>query len=216
MGASIRNKLRYALLKILERFGYYYPKRLQYKHLVRYFYFHDLYREIEDVPGDIVECGVAYGESLIVWATLAKQEEKGRKVYGFDSFEGFPEPSAHDTSERHAKKGEFGDARMNLVRSMLQKASVPMPTLVKGFVEDTAKTYDGTIALLHIDVDLYEGYKAVLEHLFDKVAPGGIVAFDEYRDPHWPGATKAVDEFLKGRYPVQKARYVNKYYIVKK
>ena len=39
--------------------------------------------------------------------------------------------------------------------------------------------------------------KAVLDNIYDRMVPGGIIAFDEYSIPEWPGETKAVDEFIK-------------------
>jgi hypothetical protein len=38
-----------------------------------------------------------------------------------------------------------------------------------------------------------------LTALYEKVVPGGLIMFDEYRDDRWPGATKAIDEFFAGR-----------------
>ena len=72
--------------------------------------------------------------------------------------------------------------------------------LVKGWFSDTLPNYDGAnIALLHIDADLYDSYKSVLDNLWAKVAVGGIVVFDEYHSDGWPGARKAVDEFFDTR-----------------
>ena len=50
------------------------------------------------------------------------------------------------------------------------------------------------IALLHIDVDVYEPSKIILELLWDKVVPGGILVLDDYGTVE--GETKAVDEFF--------------------
>lgn len=70
-------------------------------------------------------------------------------------------------------------------------------TLVKGWFSETLPCHPvDRIALLHIDADLYESYKEALQHLWPRVAVGGIVAFDEYHLPEWPGAKKAVDEFF--------------------
>src|SRR3989338_1750422 len=51
---------------------------------------------VHDLDGDIVECGVGWGCSLLYWALLAREEAKGRRIWGFDSFEGFPEPGPED------------------------------------------------------------------------------------------------------------------------
>ena len=210
------NRARYIIIKSLEKLGYFYPERLQYKNLVKFFFYKELFDKAKHLDGAIVECGVAYGQSLIVWSTLAKAEGKDRKVFGLDSFEGFPEPSKLDTSQRNAQKGEFKGATQKRVESIIRKASVPMPTLVKGFFSNTLPSFKERVAVLYIDADLYESYKIVLESLYDQVVPGGIIGFDEYGEQNWPGATKAVDEFFKGKdIPIQKAEYLEKYFVMK-
>src|ERR1017187_6372620 len=52
------------------------------------------------------------------------------------------------------------------------------------------------IALLNLDVDLYEPTKAALESLYPLVVSGGIVLFDDYGWEQWPGASRAVDEYF--------------------
>ena len=47
-----------------------------------------------------------------------------------------------------------------------------------------------------LDCDIYESYKECLEFFYPRLVPGGVVLFDEYNDPPWPGCNKAVDEFL--------------------
>ena len=190
------NKLRNFIRKSLRSQGYIFPERMNYKKFARLFYFHDLYQQIENLEGAVVECGVAYGDSIVVFAALAEREGKKRKVFGFDSFAGFPEPAKEDVSSRNPKAGEFGDATLTRVKNQIQKAGVPMPTLVKGFVKDTLPSFNEPIAFLHIDVDLYEPYKDVLNNLYGHVVSGGVIAFDEYNHMHWPGAKRAVDEFV--------------------
>ncbi len=215
-------KIRHYLFDLVQyyekKYSILFPEYSNFKYLRKVFFLHDLCDDVAHLDGDIVECGVAYGNGLITFATFAKLEGKGRKVYGFDSFEGFPTPSIFDKSHRASIKGEYGDANQNYVARVIRNANVGEVQLVKGYVEDTAKTYTGTIALLYIDLDLYEGYKSTLEAMFDKVVPGGIVAFDEYDDPKWPGAKKAVDEFLATlpkRYELKKAKHIHKFYFVK-
>lgn len=215
--------IRYRIIDPFRRFlkyrGLWFPSINSYKKMTRFFNFKDLYDKIENIEGDIVETGVAFGYSLIVFGILAKQEGKGRKIIGFDSFEqGFPEPSQFDKSKRNTKKGDFSTSTLARVKKILSKVDIEEPILVKGFFEDTLPKYNfkNGIALLHIDADIYIGYKNSLDYLYDQVAKGGIIAFDEYNDEKWPGATKAVNEFLeKTGEKIQKARYIEKYYVVK-
>jgi len=215
---KILNPLRYKLIKLGRRLGYVFPERLRYDRWVqKYFYLFGLYQKIENVEGEIVECGVAYGETLITLGILAKREGKGRTVYGLDSFEGFPEPTSFDSSPREPKKGQFSDGTMRLVERQIEKADIPNPVLIKGFLCDTVPSLPAKkIAFLHIDVDMYEGYRDALT-LYDRVSPGGVIAFDEYDRPNWPGATKAIDEFLKKtRETLQQDKYSGKYFFIKK
>lgn len=152
----------------------------------------------EGISGDVIECGVGRGISLTFIGYFMQRLEFPGKLYGFDSFEGFPEPSKHDASTRNAIRGDlwsrtsqefvrdhFAPAAFNGVRERL--------TLVPGFFDRSlVDAPSGDIALLHLDVDLYESYKTCLEKLGPRVK--GVIVYDEYRSPKWPGATRAIDE----------------------
>lgn len=187
-----------------------------YEALTRIFYLKELYDKIKNIEGDVVECGIAYGGSFLILGALAKHEGRGRRLYGLDSFEGFPDPTIEDKNEyKVIGKGKYGDASIEQVEKLFQAVDLPKPTIIKGFLEDTAGSFKnqvGQIAFLHIDVDLYSAYKVTLKQLFDKVAQGGIVLFDEYDEPTFPGATKAVDEFFAGtNYQLQRIKHMDKY-----
>jgi hypothetical protein len=49
-----------------------------------------------DIEGDIVECGVYRGKSLIALAMLLKELGSDKKIYGYDSFSGFPSVYHHN------------------------------------------------------------------------------------------------------------------------
>ena len=51
------------------------------------------------------------------------------------------------------------------------------------------------VALLHIDVDVYEPTRAVLESLWSRIVRGGIVMLDDYGTV--AGESRAVDEFFR-------------------
>ena len=57
-------------------------------------------------------------------------------------------------------------------------------------------------ALVHIDVDVYEPTKSILEHMVDRVVPGGLILFDDYGTAE--GETRAVDEFFDNNACIQK------------
>ncbi len=196
--------------------------------VTRFLYFKRVFDLIKNIDGDIVECGVWKGESLLMFAFLVKDEMKGRKLWGFDSFEGFPEPSKQDKSKRNLKKGECGNTSTNdvtnlLINSGLDKEFVRSQiTLVKGFFNESLAKYTGSsIALLNLDVDIYDSYLTALKELYPKVARGGAILFDEYMatDEHlkFPGAQKAIDEYLgDNKALISRDKITGKYYLIKK
>jgi hypothetical protein len=50
------------------------------------------------LPGDVAECAVYRGATLIPLALYAKQQGSAKLFHGFDSFEGFPETILKDVT----------------------------------------------------------------------------------------------------------------------
>jgi hypothetical protein len=169
--------------------------------LDRYLYFMDMIHKIRGVDGDIVECGVSIGHGALLFTLFSDYFQRPRVYYGFDSFEGFPQPVERDEATPITGKG-FWASPPETVLKVLRDGRLPEETirerirLVKGWFDKSLPQYEGHIALLHLDCDLFESYKLALELLYGKVERGGIIMFDEYGDSRWPGATKAIDEFF--------------------
>jgi hypothetical protein len=172
---------------------------------------YEIYKRILPVKGSIVECGVFRGATLMGWAKLSAILEPvnlTRRIYGFDSFEGFPALSAQDNTGLGAavKKGDLYsdscDELLELVRiydSDRFLGHVDKVHLVKG---DACKTIPKfvqenqhlVISLLFLDFDLHEPTKVALECFLPRIPKGGIIAFDELDNPLWPGETLAMLE----------------------
>tara|TARA_A100001011_G_C14321335_1_gene850857 strand:- start:9868 stop:10599 length:732 start_codon:yes stop_codon:yes gene_type:complete len=146
--------------------------------------------------GDIVECGLGKLQSF----QMLKLLNESKTIFGFDSFCGFPNPTKEDQSPRNPQKGDWNIVNYDDVKKFLEKNNHQKFTLVKGYVEETAPIWKNKItkiSILHIDLDLHNGYKCVLNNFFDRVVTGGYILFDEYNSPKFPGARTAVDNFLK-------------------
>ncbi len=220
-------KLTSFLKKLLGGFGlsisHSHQIQLNTRQMRSLLYLGAMFNRVRHLNGSIVECGVGKGRTLLYFSFLAENEGKNRKVWGFDSFQGFPEPSPNDASPRKAKKGEWSGNTPHDIYTILSRAGIASQyiknniKLVKGFVENTLSDYDNSpIALLHIDLDLYEAYKVTLTEMFPKIIDGGVVLFDEYNEPKWPGAKKAVDEYFKdSKYQIQKDDFSGKYFVIK-
>ena len=62
-------------------------------------FWYEYIRQNADIEGDILEFGVFRGSSLIAAALILKEIKSDKKVYGFDSFRGFPSYSRYDDSD---------------------------------------------------------------------------------------------------------------------
>lgn len=190
--------------------------------LDRYLYFLDQLEKVKSIDGDIVECGVSIGHGALLFLLMSEYLGVERTYYGFDSFMGFPDP-VHEDGVTPIKGKGFWASPTDTVLRVLKDGRIPDHTirervrLVKGLFGETLPAYRGKIALLHLDCDLYESYRVSLGILYDKVAKGGIIMFDEYSDQRWPGARKAIDEFFAGKpeKPIPHQKCTWKYYVRK-
>lgn len=194
-------------------------------------YFQRMFDRITNVEGDVVECGVGKMRSFRMLAALTHAEGRERDLWGFDSFEGFPETRTEDESVKDMRKGQWKyldgerDVRMGLFVMGFKLPWIDEHVkVVKGFFSDTMpKNEVEQIALLHLDVDLYDSYTDCLTHLFPKVSKGGVVMFDEYASRpdegdavKFPGAKLAIDAFFKDTpYRPQRDSASGKYFLVK-
>ena len=166
------------------------------------------------IPGAIVECGVWRGGSMMaVASTLLDAGRSDIDLYLFDTFDGMTAPTERDVNirtgeaassllaaDRDREKSLLW-ARAELDDVATAVASVGYPGerthLVQGKVEATLpERAPEQVALLRLDTDWYESTRHELEHLYPRVASGGVLLIDDYG--HWDGCRKAVDEYFAG------------------
>jgi macrocin-O-methyltransferase TylF-like protien len=85
-------------------------------------YFRHLVGLIDEVPGDIVECGVGTGKTLYMLAALTENGKRPRRVWGFDSFQGLPPPAPEDrpeTAPRKIRAGKYAHSREEIEARLL-------------------------------------------------------------------------------------------------
>ena len=195
----------------------------------RLLYFRRMFERIRDIEGDVVECGVLYGESFLFLSFLAKDEAKKRKVWGFNSFDPLPSGSTKDKALAPRQLRELTGIEISIasVEKLLTDAGLgqefiaAQATLVKGYFQNTLEKFTGkAIALLHVDVDLYDSCKSVLDQLYPQVATGGIIMFNEYmgtnEHAYFPGVQRAIDDFFgERRGEIRRDLVAGKYYFVK-
>jgi hypothetical protein len=150
---------------------------------------------LADRNGLHLEFGVFRGRSISRLAAFRPDVT----FYGFDSFQGLPEPW-HRSDASVYPKGHFTLARLPDVPGNVR--------LVRGFFENTLdgwlKAHSEDVAFIHIDSDLYSSAAFVLKRLTPRIRCGTIIVFDElcdWRDagvyPYWrEGEWRALGEWL--------------------
>ncbi|WP_448463608.1 TylF/MycF/NovP-related O-methyltransferase [Mycolicibacterium sp. XJ870] len=142
----------------------------------------------EEVPGDLIECGVWRGGACIMMrAVLAAYGDETRRVWLADSFEGLPRP---DPAKYKADKG----LRLDLLASILGVSEAEVREnfqrynllddrvhFLPGWFKDTLHDAPiDRIAVLRLDGDLYESTIQALDALYPRLSPGGFCVIDDY------------------------------------
>ena len=166
----------------------------------------DLLSTTMEVDGDVAECGVFRGRTVLPVGLHLAQIGSDKALLAFDSFEGFGPSVATDQAMGGARNedkrlGGFGGSSLSKLEARVGRWGLDSTiTLIKGYFQDTLSAYgDHRFAFVHLDCDLYESYKTCLEFFYPRLSPGAVVLLDEYNDPPWPGCNKAVDEFLNDK-----------------
>lgn len=165
-----------------------------------------------EIQGDIVECGVWKGGSMMAAAlTLLRLGDTSRDLYLFDTFSGMAEPTAQDVASpydgysphrrwsrnQQGKTSDWAAVSLDKVRAAMLSTGYPPQRihLIPGLVEETLPDQaPQRLALLRLDTDWYASTKHELEHLYPRLAEGGVLIVDDYG--HYEGARRAVDEYL--------------------
>jgi O-methyltransferase len=142
----------------------------------------------EDIPGDLVECGVWRGGACILMrAVLAAYGDEKRCVWVADSFAGVPPPDEENyIADKNLRLDLYADrlgvseaaVRANFRRYGLLDSRV---RFLAGWFKDTlADAAIDRISLLRLDGDLYESTIQALDALYPLLSAGGFCIVDDY------------------------------------
>ncbi len=179
--------------------------------LSRVLYYNEIYQKIVNVPGVVCEFGVQWGATMAQLINLRGMYEPfnhSRKIFGFDTFEGFCDVDAKDGGFSSVGDYATTDGYELILDEILtiHESFNPIPhikkfELVKG---DASKTIDvwlqknphAIISMAIFDMDVYKPTRDVLEKILPRLTKGSLLVFDEVNCPHFPGETAAVSEVL--------------------
>lgn len=163
---------------------------------------------LNDLPGNIVECGSYKGGAIAFMAKIVqKYSKRPRYLYAFDTFTGMPEPTEIDQHNNiPANDTGFGVGTLKApIKENLEKICQIMQVqeiviAIPGLFAETLPKHKleiGGIALLHADGDWYESTMDIFNNLYDQVINNGFIQVDDYG--HWAGCKKALHDFAQNR-----------------
>ena len=159
--------------------------------------------ETRAIPGAIVEFGVFRGEWLLRLIKACERNGIRRQIFGFDSFEGLPPPSAEHDLDCWAE-GDYA-AGLEEVGQHLEVARRPNVKLVKGWFSESLHADDAQaireIAFARVDCDLYEPAVTCLDYLDGRLSDGSILVFDDWTFNLAKGETRAFAEWAERKPP---------------
>lgn len=184
--------------------------------LSKMLFLHHLYLQFQSIPGILVEFGVRWGQNLVTLSNLRGILEPysyGRKIVGFDTFEGFVNVDQKDGSHPIIKDGAFSVTKHyeNYLEELMtaHQAESPLNHLKKFELRkgDAVKEFNAylevhpetIVAFAYFDFDIYKPTKDCLQLLLPLMPKGAIIGFDELVDPQFPGETLALKEVMKLR-----------------
>lgn len=163
----------------------------------------------DKIAGDYLEFGVFSGTTFVEafhliedafkesympseWNTEQDSIERLRqwkqmRFFAFDSFQGLPEPTGIDTLSGDFVEGKFSNSKDNFINHIISKG-VPKDrvVVVSGWFSETltektrADHEMRQAAIVHIDSDLYESAKLVLDFIEPLLVDGTIIIFDDW------------------------------------
>jgi O-methyltransferase len=162
-----------------------------------------------DEVGDYLEFGVYVGSSLLCMHRASRGVGlESLRLYGFDSFQGFPKVAA--TESAGILQPGWLRAEYSLVREHLTRNGIDWDrtTLVPGWFEETLvpgladQLGIKKAGIIMIDCVLYSAAHTALTFCAPLIRDRAVVFVDgwypRHGDPRWGGESRAFEEFLAG------------------
>jgi len=143
----------------------------------------------ERIEGHFAELGVFRGKTSKIIHLLAPE----KKLYLFDTFEGFP----MDFLENKAELNRFKNTQLEGVKKEI--GNLNNIIIRKGIFPETAKGLESeTFSFVYLDADLYKSTLEGLKFFYPRISKGGYLLIHDYHNPTESnaGVLRAVKEFM--------------------
>jgi len=144
----------------------------------------------QKVEGNFLEVGVWQGGTALLLGKSLDNSDK--KLYLADTFSGVVNASEVDSNYIG---GEHSDTSVDFVTEFLNsELQQNFELLIGEFPTATGDLVSGPLSFVHIDVDVYNSGKSILDWCRTRMSPNGVIVFDDYGFLSTDGITKLVNE----------------------
>lgn len=151
---------------------------------------------MQEMGGAVAEAGVFQGD----FAKYINQYFAGRKLYLFDTFEGFKEKDIvleQQNNYSSAVVADYNNTSMELVRA---KMKYPEHCIFKvGYFPETTSGIEDEFCFVNLDLDLYQPTLEGLRWFEGRMVKGGVILIHDYFAENFRGVRQAVDEYMRNR-----------------
>lgn len=145
-----------------------------------------------NISGNVAELGVYRGDFSSIINMLFKE----RKLYLFDTFDGFDERDIMiDETNKYSKssKQDFSNTSIDTVLCKMKYSN--QCVIKKGYFPESLDGLEDKFAFVSIDADLYKPTYDGLIYFYPRMVKGAYIFIHDYNNLIYPGVKKAVDKF---------------------
>lgn len=146
------------------------------------------------ISGSVAEAGVFQGE----FARIINESFPDRKLYLFDTFEGFDERDVLYEEKNGFSDAVAGHLHLTSESLVLEKMNYPeMCVIKKGYFPESAKGITDKFCYVNLDMDLYKPTLEGLRFFWPLMVSGGIITVHDYFSVGYDGVNMALQEFIE-------------------
>jgi hypothetical protein len=154
------------------------------------------------LQGIVTEFGMFKGGTTMLMSRFIERLGAAWKVYGFDSFAGFPPRRSALDMYSHPDCVYLDET---MVRRMFEGRNVEI--IAGDIVQTVVRIKDAPIVLAFVDTDNFTPAAAILDVIQDQIVPGGAIVFD-----HFTGRDRflyTIGERMAAKPLLEDSRYFN-------
>lgn len=145
-----------------------------------------------NVLGSVAELGVYRGD----FAKYINQLFYDRKLYLFDTFEGFNKADIEVEQQMKFSNSEIYDFQNTSIDIVVSKMKYPeMCRIIRGYFPETAISLEDQFAYVSIDADLYSPTYAGLQYFYPRMTKHGYIFVHDFGNSRFKGAKAAVKQY---------------------